>query len=227
VSLAYGFAEQARSITAQLVIKAATDRSASGILPLTKTDVAGLLSDEERGTEQTQLAQVSRQPVAPKLDAKPDQAGESAAALYKRAVAFKEAGAFKQAMAYFEEAGRDVDLSVKARTQIALCLKAGGHMTSASAAFQKLWNSGEGTVQERRQIRYLWARTLEVSGRQEEALAHYRALREEQSDYRDVTDRLGRLSAQEESDLFVATTGSSSWKRFLTRSWGQLLRSSS
>jgi general secretion pathway protein A len=227
VSLAYGFAEQACFVTAQLVIKAAIDRTASKILPLTNTDVSGLVNEEERRNEQTQLAQSSRPPSPQKSDAKPVPTTESAAALYKRGVAFKESGAFKQAIAYFEEAGRDADLSVKARTQIALCLRASGHMTSAVAAFQKLWNSGQGSAQERRQIQYLLARILEVSGRQEEALTHYRALREEQSDYRDVTDRLGRLSGQGESDMFASAAGDSSWTRFLPRSWGQLLRGSS
>src|SRR5262249_9056238 len=154
-------------------------------LPLKKASVPELFTEEERRTEEAQLAQVPRPSVVPKPDPKPVPAAESAAALYKRAVAFKESGAFKQAITYFEEAGRDADLAVKARTQIALCLRAGGHMISAVAAFQKLWNSGQGSVQERRQIQYLLARTLEVSGRQDEALTHYRALREEQSDYRD------------------------------------------
>ena len=227
VSLAYGFAEQAHSVTAQLVIRAATDRSASGILPLTKLDSSDLISDREREAEQQQLAKWSRPAAAPKPDARPGSGDESAAALYKRGVAFKEAGAFKQAMAYFEQAGQDSGLAVKARTQIALCLRAGGRTTESAAAFQKLWNSGQGTAQERRQIRYLLARTLEVSGRPEDALVHYRALRDEQSDYRDVTDRLGRLSGQEPSKLFAEAAGGSSWLKFLSRSWGQLLRSSS
>jgi general secretion pathway protein A len=224
--LAYGFAEQARLVTSPLVIKAAIDRTASKILPLTHTEASDLLSDDEQRNEQAQVGQLAFPSAAPKTDPKPLPAVESAAVLYKRGVAFKEAGSFKQAIAYFEEASRDAELSVKARTQIALCFREGGHMTSAVTAFQKLWNSGQGSVQERKQIRYLLARTLEVSGRQEEALTHYRALREEQSDYRDVTDRLTRLSGQE-SAIFVATAGGHSWTKFLTRSWGQLLRGSS
>jgi general secretion pathway protein A len=225
VSLAYGFAEQASHVTAQLVVKSALDRTASKILPLPDINVSGL-SEEERRNEQTQVNQWSLPPVPLKADPKPVASTESATALYKRGVAFKEAGAFKQAIAYFEEAGKDAELSVKARTQIALCFRAGGHMTSAVSALQKLWNSGQGTVEERRQVRYLLARTLEVAGRDEDALTHYRALREEQSDYRDVSERLRRLSGQGESDLFTSSTGHS-WTRFLSRGWGQLLRGSS
>jgi tetratricopeptide (TPR) repeat protein len=142
-------------------------------------------------------------------------------------VAFKEAGAFRQAIAYFEEAEKDGDFFVKARTQIALCLRARGHMTSAVTALQKLWNCGQGTVQERRQVRYLLARTLEVSGRNEEALTHYHALREERSDYRDVSERLCRLSGQTESDMVASSRRSNSWTKFLSRGWEQLLRGSS
>jgi len=170
--------------------------------------------------------ELSRPPAAPMPDAKPALGGE-AAALYKRGVAFKEAGAFNQAMFYFEQAGRDSVLSVKARTQIALCLKGSGHMTEAVAALQKLWNSEQGIPQERRQIRYLLARTLEASGCQEDALVHYEALSQEQSEYRDVTDRLGRLSGRRASNLLATVPGGASWMKFLSRSLGQFLRSTS
>ncbi len=151
--------------------------------------------------------------------------GNEAAALYKRGVAFKEAGAFKQAMVYFEQAVRDPGFSLKSRTQFALCLKAIGHVTEAAAALQKLWDSEEGTAQERRQIRYFLARTREALGHTEAALVHYEALSQEQSEYRDVTDRLDRLSGSGPFNLFATVTGGGSWRKFLARSWNQLLRS--
>ena len=225
VSLAYGFADQVRHVTTQIVVKAAMDRIASKILPLTHTEDSGLPNEEDQQNEHTQLCQWSvPTPVPPNTQVKPVDAVESAATLYKRGIAFKEAGAFKQAIAYFEESEKNAEYSVKSRSQIALCFRASGHMASAVAAFQKLWSSGHGTAQERKQVRYLLARTLEVSGRQEEAVSHYHALREEQSDYRDVTERLGRLSGQGESDMFAPSTRSNSWTRFLGRGWGQLLR---
>lgn len=176
--------------------------------------------------ELKQTRELSRPPAAPMPAAKPALGGD-VAALYKRGVAFKEAGAFKQAMVYFEQVGRDSVHSVKARTQIALCLKGSGHMTEAVAALQKLWNSEQGIPQERRQIRYLLARTLEASGCQEDALVHYEALSQEQSEYRDVTDRLGRLSGRRTSNLLATMTGGGSWMKFLSRSWGQFIRSTS
>ena len=227
VALAYGFAEQARHITAHLVAQSAIDRAASKILPLALTHVVSLLSEEERRHEQVQLNQWSLPPTPSKPDVKPPATTESPAALYKRGVAFKEAGAFKQAITYFEQAEKQPDLSLKSRTQIALCFRATGHTTTAVTAFNKLLSSDQGTVQERRQIRYLLARTLEASGREQDALTHYQALHEEQSDYRDVTDRLARLSRQEDFDLCATATGGGAWMRFLPRGLGQLLRGSS
>jgi type II secretory pathway predicted ATPase ExeA len=227
VSLAYGFAEQVRHVIAPLVAKSAMDRSASKILPLAHSDASSLFTEEERRLEQLQVHQWTLPPAPPRPELKPQASAESAPLLYKRGVAFKEAGAFKQAIAYFEEAGTDAEFSVKSRTQIALCLSASGHLSSAVTAFQKLWNSGQGTVPERRQIRYLLARTLEASGRHQDALTHYQALRDEHSDYRDVADRLARLSGEGEADLFVSATEGGTWTKFLPRGLGQLLRGSS
>ena len=226
VSLAYGFASQAALVTAQLVVQASTDRRAGGILPLMKHDAAWI-SDEDRAREQQHLASVPRPAAGHKAPATPPTAGEPAASLYKRGVAFKEAGAFKQAMAYFEQAAKEADLAVKAKTQIALCLRAGGRTAEAAGAFQQLWNSGAGTDQERRQIRYLLARTLEVSGQSDDALAHYRALRDEQSDYRDVKDRLGRLSSCSGTARVSLSDDRATWAKLLSRGWLHLLRSSS
>lgn len=226
LSLAYGYAAKTPWITAHLVLKAATDRRASGILPLTNAEASHLISEEEQQTEQQQVASLLR-PASATKDQKLAPEKPSCRAVYDRGVAFKEAGAFKQAMTYFEEAGLDAGLSIKAKTQIALCLHASGRLKEATTSLQQLWNGAQGTVHERGQIRYLLARALEASGKRDEALAHYRALREEQSDYRDVTERLGRLSGREASDLFATATSGSSWMKFLSRSWGQLVRNSS
>ncbi len=227
ISLAYGFAAQTPWITAATVVKASTDRRASGILPLTNPESTLLASEEEWQVEREQLAAKRTPPAPPNVERESPQDNRSSSALYQRGVAFKEAGAFKQAIGYFEQAGRDVGLAVKANTQIALCQRGSGHMAEAAASFQRLWNSGQGTAQERRQIRYLLARTLEAVGRAEDALVHYRALREEQSNFRDVADRLGRLSGRGTFSLSGLSSGSLTWMKALTRSWAHLMRSSS
>jgi len=59
VSMAYGFAEQARVVTAGLVMRAATDRAASGILPLTSSSVADLLTPEAEQKEKEEASSVA------------------------------------------------------------------------------------------------------------------------------------------------------------------------
>ncbi len=228
VALAYGFAAAAPCIGASVVIKAATDRSVNGILPLKTLDPALLVSEEERQAEQRRLAS-SKPPVVQEqmsTNSAAPSPGESAQASYQRGVAFKEAGAYKQAIALFERALRDRALAVKAKTQIALCLQARGHLDEAAVSLERLWNEQQGTAQELRQIRYLLARILEAQGKTKDALPHYRALREEQSDYRDVSDRLGRLSDSTDPLHRIPGTHQAFWSRMLPRHWVQLLRGS-
>jgi len=227
ISLTYGFAEQTLWITAAIVIKASNDRRSSGILPLSEDDSAMLLSEEERQAEEQQLAVFRNPPPPPKTGGKPARLAESAEDLFHRGVAFKEAGAYKQAIHYFERVGPESDLFVKSGMQITLCHRACGHTMEALTSAQRLWKSGRGTAEERRQIRYLLARTLELRGRTDDAVTHYLALQDEQSDYRDVKERLSRLSGRRGSDRFTLETDVVSWTETLTRRWMQLIRSSS
>lgn len=227
LSLAYGFAAQARWITGQLIAKSATDRNAGGILPLNHLDHAVPFGEEEEKAEREQLAALAQPTAPPKHEAKPAVKSESAGSLYHRGVAFKEAGAFRQAITFFEQAGRDAGLSVKAKTQIALCYRASGRMAEAVRLLEQLWTGGQGTAEERRQVRYFLARTLEASGQVEDAVGHYQALRDEQSDFRDVTNRLGRLAGPDSSTGPSFSTASGAWTKLLSRGWAQLIRSSS
>ncbi len=225
LALAYGFAAQVRWITAQLVIKSATDRKAGGILPLKVLTSSGPFSEEEERFEREQLARLA-QPQSPAVqDSKPAARTESSAALYQRGVAFKEASAYNQAVTLFEQSGREAEFYVKARIQIALCLRATGRVADATRVLKHLWTGTQGTPAERRQVRYFLARTLEASGHLDEALEHYHALRQERADYRDVTNRLDRLSEPGTADSLSPITRT--WTKLLSRSWAQLMRSSS
>jgi lipopolysaccharide biosynthesis regulator YciM len=145
--------------------------------------------------------------------------------LYQRGVAFKEASAYNQAVPFFEQAGRESEFYVKARIQIALCLRATGRMADAARLLRHLWTGTQGTPDERRQVRYFLARTLEASGHLDEAREHYHALQQERSGYRDVTDRLDRLS--ESGTNGSLSSANRAWTKLLPRNWSQLLRSSS
>jgi len=225
IALAYGYAEDVRRIDAAVVVKAATDRRGNGILPLATLDPALLASEEERQAEREVLASVPPPTAAAQNGSPPAPASESSAALYKRAVAFKEAGAYKQAITLFERVLSDRTFAVKARTQMALCQQAQGHVDEAIASVQRLWTEQRGTPQELKQIRYLLARLLEGRGRLKEAVPHYRALREAQSDYRDVADRVSRLSEPAERSEPAPESHRTVWTRLLPPGWVQLLRS--
>lgn len=100
-------------------------------------------------------------------------------------------------------------------------------MAEAVRLLQQLWTQNNGVEEERRQVRYFLARALEASGQVESAVTHYRALSDERSDYRDVTDRLDRLSGRRPSGFFPFAGGRRSLVKALGRGWMQLLRSSS
>ncbi len=225
VSLAYGYAAKAPYITSHVVRKAATDRRANGILPLADDDSFPPSSNEELSGEQQQLALFLRPAASQPAAEPPAQPNRSGRAVYERGVAFREAGAFKQAIGYFQQATGDPAYAVRSKTQIALCQHASGRLVEAIAAFRKLLDSRQGTEHETRQIRYLLARALESAGQRDEALVQYRALREEQSDYRDVADRFRRLSDPRGTTV-IATLSSRAWMRSISRNWIQLLRSS-
>jgi type II secretory pathway predicted ATPase ExeA len=223
LSMAYGYAARSTWITAQLVQKAATDRTANGILPLSDGGQIPPVSQEDLKEEQRQVESLGRPESAPKA-AKSIVAKPSSRTSYDRGVAFKEAGSFKQAIAYFEEAARDETLSIRAEIQIALCLRASDRTAEAIRLLQQLCQREQGAEEERRQARYFLARTLEASGRTEDAVAHYRALREARSDYRDVADRLNRLTGR--LDRFTLALGNQKLIRLIPRSWAHLLRNS-
>jgi len=225
LALAYGFAAQTRWITAQLVIKSATDRNAGGILPLKIPATSVSFSEEEERCEHEQLAKLAHPSSPAATDSKPAAKTESPATLYQRGVAFKEASAYNQAVTFFEQCGREAEFYVKARIQIALCLRATGRLADAGRVLNQLWTGTQGTPDERRQVRYFLARTLEASGHLDEALEHYHALQQERSGYRDVTDRLDRLS--EPGTAGSLSSVNRTWTKLLSRSWAQLMRSSS
>src|SRR5262245_21247795 len=59
VSLAYGFAEEAHLVTARLVVKAAGDRVASGILPIARIPVTDLFTPETKLKEVEEIRSVA------------------------------------------------------------------------------------------------------------------------------------------------------------------------
>lgn len=120
----------------------------------------------------------------------------SPAERYERGVALKKAGLHKAAIDQFEMAAVDLSLAVKAYAQMGLCYKLSGHYEKAVTAFQKALKATPASSKETVQILYVLGRTLESLGRVAETLEAYRWLRREDAAYRDVGERIERLSTR-------------------------------
>lgn len=113
---------------------------------------------------------------------------------YERGLALKQAGLYKAAIEQFVRASLDSRLSLKAHAQIGMCYKCAGRHEDAVAAFRKALMAA-GSSKETVQILYVLGRTLESLGRIAETLEAYRWIRREDAEYRDVADRIERLSS--------------------------------
>lgn len=120
----------------------------------------------------------------------------SPAERYERGLALKNAGLHKAAIDQFEMAAVDLSLAVKAYAQSGLCYKLSGRYEDAVTAFEKALKSTPASPKETVQILYVLGRTLETLGRVAETLEAYRWIRREDATYRDVAERIERLSTR-------------------------------
>lgn len=120
----------------------------------------------------------------------------SQAERYERGMALKKAGLYKAAIEQFEQAAHDRVWTVKAYAQIGLCYKLSGRYEEAVPAFQHALKALPTSSKETVQILYVLGRTLESLGRIPETLEAYRWIRREDPAYRDVAERIERLSVR-------------------------------
>lgn len=224
-ALVYGYAAQADTITARIILEAAAARARHGVLPFMVSPEVMELSHGELGEEQTEIGTFRTEPVEPDGQAAHvDSASpQDHAASYREAVALKQAGEYARALVFFEALAGEEAWTTKALAQKALCFKATGRYDEALATIQIALDRQPVSSQEHVSLRYLLARTLEAKGRYDEAIAVYRSLECGQSAYRDVATRLARLNSTASSGrgerVFQTTWFGSLWKEC-----GQLLR---
>ncbi len=218
ISLAYGYAEQAPWITARIVWKASSDRRAGGILPVADQLLSDLLRPQEAAKED---AHVIAMPVSPCRattgKGTPASAPKSSQALYEQGLACKQAGSYKQAIELFEQAAVEGSQSVRAQSEIALCLCATGRHEEAARSFRALLEEGRGTDLELRNIRYFLGRALETLGRHQEARGHYRMIHAQEPTFRDVESRLSRQVSSRTLRSFLLPFDISAWIKGLAR----------
>ena len=132
---------------------------------------------------------------------------------FERGTALKRAGLFKQAALHFEQAAQHPAYAVKGLAQMGLCFKTCGKKEEAVAAFQRAVQVSSGFSKEKVPILYLLGKTLESLARTSDALETYRWIRREIPGYRDVGDRIERLSSRR------ASTGLGTPPAALSGSW--------
>ncbi len=232
-ALTYGFAEEAPFLSTKIVAQAAKDRSKGGILPLTDTDALTAMTSEQDAAEQAQLATfASRTASTPSLgdrSAKTVQAttaarppSHDAGEAYERGLALKKVGLHKDALQQFSLAAQDAALTFRAMAQVGICLKSLGQSEDAATAFRKALQAQRGTSVDTIQVRYLLARTLESLGRIDDTLEHYRWIKREEPNFKDVAERIERPGGRRSPSPRNAegTGDGSSWVAQLQRILG-------
>lgn len=115
---------------------------------------------------------------------------------YERGLALKKAGLHQAAIEQFEMASTELTLAVKAYAQMGMCYKMSGRYEDAIAALRKALKATPASPKETVQILYVLGRALESLGRVAETLEAYRWIRREDAGYRDVAQRIERLSSR-------------------------------
>ena len=140
---------------------------------------------------------------------------------FERGTVLKKAGLFKRAAVYFEHAAQDPVYTVKGLAQMGLCFKLSGNMAEAVIPFQRAVQAASGAQKKQVPILYLLGKTLESLGRAEEALETYRWIRGVNPGYRDVADRIERLSSRRANakPRTLPNASSGAWTGDLVKAW--------
>lgn len=215
-ALVYGFAAQADTITARIVLDAAVARARHAVFPFKVSPESLDISAREREEEQEELqACRTRTAQSNGLVRRPDRAdAQDPAALYDEAVTVKKAGKFEQAIALFDRLAEQELWAVKALAQKGLCLKAMGHGEEAIDTLRTAISRSPSTAQDRTALQYLLGRTFEATGKTAQAMNTYRQLRREGGTYRDVEARIGRMNSSTQNGRQVEDARSS-WTQSL------------
>lgn len=224
-ALVYGFAAQADTITARIILDAAAARARHGVLPFMAAPGDVILPQGVLDEEQAEVDTFRKESAQP--DSRTAQVNsahmESPAESYRKAVALKQAGEYARALIIFEALAEKKEWTTKALAQKALCLNAAGRYDDALGVLHAALDRQSASSQENVSLRYLQARTLEAKGQYGEAVVVYRALDRGRPAYRDVSARLARLDRAEPSGQDVAGEGAT-WLAAFWRGCGQLLR---
>ena len=193
ITLTYGYAEQARTITAKLVAQAAIDRIKGRILPLAATEeLVALASAPDEPVEHRESNRTSS------LELVVDEPSEAALSQsseenYQRAMVLKEQAQFKEAVELFHAAARDKSLWFKAYAQVGFCYVKMREPQAAIQAFCTALDDPMAPPNEIMDVLYCLGRSLESAGKADQAREVYERINQSTLSYRDVSSRLKQL----------------------------------
>ena len=218
-ALVYGFAAQARTITARIVLETAAARDRHGVFPFKVSPESVEWSPGELEEEQAEVESVQSQNTidsgAGGADHQPDT--RNPAMTYQEAVIYQETGNYERALGLFDRLVEQEPWVVKALTQKGLCLNAVGRYDEAISTFQTAISRTPSSAEDRTALQYLLGRTLEEAGKSHEAADAYRLLQQSGRSYRDVEVRLDRLSASGKKSAQQTGDAPASWVDSLFR----------
>jgi general secretion pathway protein A len=195
ITLTYGYAEQARTITAKLVAQAALDRIKGRILPLAATeelvDLASAVDEplEHHGPSRMLSADlVADTPAEAVLSLSSEED-------YQGAMALKERGQFKEAVELFHAAARDKSLWFKAYAQVGFCYVKMREPQAAIQAFRTALEDPMAEPNEVMDVLYCLGRSLESVGKVDQAREVYDQINQSTPAFRDVANRLSQVKA--------------------------------
>lgn len=220
-ALVYGFAAQAATITAHIVLETAAARDRHGVFPFKVSPGSVEWSQREIKEEREEVTSFTPEKDPSNTPARPSlqDNGEDLPALYREAMALKEAGNFKQAAILFDRLAEDESWGIKALMKKGLCLRAMGQLDGAIGTLQTAINRKTASSNDHLALNYLLGRTFEDAGKLTEAADHYRQVYQEAGSYRDIEVRLDRLG-ESPSTRQGTDPVPSSW-------WGGLFRATS
>jgi len=194
-ALVYGFAEQAKKISARLVAEAASDRIHGRIVPFIKdVDLSSFLREEaEKIVVQKTKGNGSVSPPDPYSTV--EVLRKESPVAYKRGVELRASGRYDEAIQSFEKAARDPSCWLKAFFLIGLCYRDLGRTRESLESFRTALSDHSAVDQEVIGVRYEMGRILEDQGNVAEALDCYQRIRLVEPGFNDVTGRIERLSA--------------------------------
>lgn len=225
-ALVYGFAIQAKTITARITLDAAAARACHGMFPFAVSPecVVTSPSEEEKEQDQVRTFQIQRD-ASNGSTVRRSAAAETQdpAVVYQQAIALKDSGKFEKAMVLFDRLIEQKLWAVKAFAQKGLCLKAMGQYEEAICSIQAGISQPSASAGNRTALQYMLGRTFEAMGKSAEAVETYRELQREAGAYRDVEARLGSLNGFRRNGRSTGDA-SSSWLGSLLKGYTQMVR---